>query len=159
MRLLVVILAVAVLAACSSSEQQTGAQDASPPAAADDSTANRSTAPAADASEQSTGMPGISNGLPRLVDLGATSCMPCKMMAPILDELEQEYEGRLEVVFIDVWENRAAAKTYGITTIPTQILYDAEGQERWRHVGFIGKAEILAAIDEAGVEIPEAATE
>jgi len=45
-----------------------------------------------------------------LVDLGANSCIPCKLMAPILEELEKEYKGRAAVIFIDVWENRDKAK-------------------------------------------------
>ena len=52
--------------------------------------------------------------LPRLVDLGAGKCIPCKMMAPILEELKKEYAGRLEVEFIDVWVNPEAGKPYGV---------------------------------------------
>ncbi|MFW5870478.1 MAG: thioredoxin family protein [Candidatus Sumerlaeota bacterium] len=42
--------------------------------------------------------------LPKMVDLGAGKCIPCKMMEPILDELREEYQGKFDVVFIDVWE-------------------------------------------------------
>ena len=89
--------------------------------------------------------------LPKLVDLGATKCIPCKMMAPILEELKREHAGRLEVVFIDVWENRNAIGQYGIRTIPTQIFYDAAGKERFRHEGFFAKEDILAQWKELGV--------
>ena len=89
--------------------------------------------------------------LPKLVDLGATKCIPCKMMAPILEELKREYAGRLEVVFIDVWENRKAIGQYGISTIPTQIFYDAAGKERFRHEGFFAKEDILAKWKELGI--------
>src|ERR1035441_5070649 len=51
--------------------------------------------------------------LTRLVDLGAGKCIPCKKMAPILEELKQEYAGRIEVEFIDVWKNPDAGKAYG----------------------------------------------
>lgn len=88
---------------------------------------------------------------PRLVDLGAGKCIPCKMMAPILAELKQEYAGRVDVEFIDVWENTAAAEKYGISSIPTQIFYDAAGRERFRHEGFFGKDEILAKWKELGM--------
>jgi thioredoxin 1 len=94
-------------------------------------------------------------GLPRLLDLGATKCVPCKMMAPILEELEEQYAGSLEVVFIDVWENRDAAAEYGIESIPTQIFFDASGNELFRHMGFISKEDILAKWEELGVELPE----
>jgi thioredoxin 1 len=91
--------------------------------------------------------------LPKLLDLGAGKCIPCKMMAPILEELKKEYSGRLEVVFIDVWKNPDAGKQYGIEVIPTQIFYDAEGKERFRHVGFFGKEDILAKWKELGVDL------
>ncbi len=93
------------------------------------------------------------SGLPRLVDLGADKCIPCKMMAPILEELKEEYAGRMEVVFIDVWENPDAAKPYGIKMIPTQIFYDAAGREVFRHEGFFSKEDILAKWKELGVDL------
>lgn len=83
--------------------------------------------------------------LPRLVDLGADKCIPCKMMAPILEELRVQYAGRFEVVFIDVWKDPPKAKEYGITVIPTQILIDPAGKELMRHEGFFAKDDILAA--------------
>lgn len=90
--------------------------------------------------------------LPKLIDLGAGKCIPCKLMAPILIDLRKEYAGRMDVVFIDVWEN-AAAKPYGIEMIPTQIFFDADGKELSRHVGFIGKDEILSKWKELGVNL------
>src|SRR5450759_5135012 len=76
---------------------------------------------------------------PRLVDLGADKCIPCKMMAPILAELTKEYAGQLDVVFIDVWKKREERARYGIRLIPTQIFYDATGKELFRHEGFFAK--------------------
>ncbi len=91
--------------------------------------------------------------LPRLVDLGAGKCIPCKQMAPILEELRKEYAGRMEVVFIDVWKNPDAGKAYGIEVIPTQIFYDAGGKELFRHVGFFAKDDILGKWKELGVDL------
>ncbi|MHC1765474.1 MAG: organomercurial lyase [Verrucomicrobiia bacterium] len=91
--------------------------------------------------------------LPKLLDLGADKCIPCKMMAPILEELRKEYAGKLEVVFIDVWKDPDAAKPYGIDVIPTQIFYDATGKERFRHSGFFGKEDILSKWRELGVNL------
>ncbi|HNX05396.1 MAG TPA: thioredoxin family protein [Opitutales bacterium] len=91
--------------------------------------------------------------LPRLVDLGADKCIPCKMMAPILDELAAEYKGQMEVVFIDVWKNREEGERYNIRSIPTQIFYAADGRELYRHTGFYPKADILAKWKELGVEL------
>jgi len=93
------------------------------------------------------------DALPRLVDLGAGKCIPCKMMAPILEELKKEYKGRLQVEFIDVWENRKAGEQYGIRSIPTQIFYDASGKELFRHEGFFSKEEILAKCKELGFNL------
>jgi thioredoxin 1 len=92
---------------------------------------------------------------PKLLDLGAGRCIPCKMMAPILDDLRKEYDGRFDVVFLDVWENPNAAETHGVTTIPTQIFLDAEGTERFRHEGFFSKEEILATWERLGVDVDQ----
>lgn len=93
--------------------------------------------------------------LPKLLDLGAKSCVPCKMMEPILDELREEYKGIMDVVFIDVWqaENQQEAAKYGIRTIPTQIFFDESGKELWRHVGFISKEDILKKWKELGYHL------
>lgn len=91
--------------------------------------------------------------LPRLVDLGATKCIPCKAMAPILEALREDFAGQFEVTFIDVWENRAAGEVYGIRLIPTQIFIDAKGQELFRHEGFYSREEVLAKWSELGVRI------
>ena len=91
--------------------------------------------------------------LPRLVDLGADKCIPCKMMAPVLSELSKDYSGQLNVVFIDVWKKPEDGKAYEIQVIPTQIFYDATGKERFRHEGFMAKKDILAKWRELGVEL------
>jgi thioredoxin 1 len=82
--------------------------------------------------------------LPRLVDLGAGKCIPCKAMAPILDELRKDFAGQFEVVFIDVWQNPQEGEKYDIQMIPTQIFYDAAGKELFRHQGFFSRDDILA---------------
>ena len=83
--------------------------------------------------------------LPRLVDFGATQCVQCKMLAPILDQLAKEYAGVLEVKFVDVWveANAKEAEKYKIQLIPTQIYFDKDGKELWRNEGFISKEDIL----------------
>jgi thioredoxin 1 len=91
------------------------------------------------------------SALPRLVDLGAGKCIPCKQMKPILAELTKEYAGQFEVVFIDVWENRGAGEPYGLRMIPTQIFFAADGKELARHEGFMAKKDILAKWREVGV--------
>jgi len=90
------------------------------------------------------------SALPRLVDLGADKCIPCKMMAPILDELKDTYAGKLEVEFIDVWKNETAGQEYGIQMIPTQIFFSPDGEELFRHEGFFSREEILAQWEKLG---------
>lgn len=87
-----------------------------------------------------------------MVDIGAKKCIPCKMMAPIMEELEKEYKDRAAIIFIDVWENPDQAKKFGIRTIPTQIFYDKTGKEVWRHVGFLDKTSIVAMLEKLGVK-------
>lgn len=91
--------------------------------------------------------------LPRLVDLGADKCIPCKMMAPILEELKSSQAGRLKVEFIDVWKNPDAGEQYGVRVIPTQIFFAADGAELFRHEGFFAKEDIVAKWKEFGVEL------
>lgn len=91
--------------------------------------------------------------LPKLIDLGADKCIPCKMMAPILEELKSEYAGKFEVIFIDVWKDPQQGRKYGIRVIPTQIFYDAGGNEFYRHVGFFSKEDILKTFREKGVNL------
>ncbi len=118
---------------------------------------------AAPVAVEATGTPGIvepagqAKAIPRLVDLGATKCIPCKMMAPILEDLKKTYAGKMDVQFIDVWENPEAGKKYGINVIPTQVFFDADGKELFRHEGFFGKDDILAKWNELGVDLADAA--
>ena len=85
-----------------------------------------------------------SNGLPTMIDLGSSTCIPCKAMAPILERLKKEYTGIFNVEFIDVRQNPDAWEKYGIRVIPTQIFFDADGKERFRHEGFFSGEDILS---------------
>lgn len=93
--------------------------------------------------------------VPRLLDLGADKCIPCKKMAPILDELKVEFASIFAVQFIDVWKNPEAAKPYGLRVIPTQIFFAADGTELFRHEGFFGREDILAKWRELGYAVPD----
>ena len=90
-------------------------------------------------------------GLVTMVDLGAHKCIPCKMMAPIIAELQREYDGRASIIFIDVWEHREQAQRFGIRGIPTQIFFDKEGKEVGRHLGFLDKKSVVEVFDKLGV--------
>ena len=91
-------------------------------------------------------------GMVTMVDLGAKSCVPCKMMAPILEKLERDYKGRAAIVFLDVWKEPDQAKRFGIKVIPTQIFYDKQGSEVLRHTGFMSEEAIVAQLKKMGVK-------
>ncbi len=91
------------------------------------------------------------NGRVAMIDLGATECIPCKMMAPILEELKAEYAGKAEIGFIDVWKDPAQAQKYGVQAIPTQIFFDKNGREVYRHTGFLDKQSIVEILTRLGV--------
>ncbi|WP_353740624.1 thioredoxin family protein [Desulfoferrobacter suflitae] len=91
-------------------------------------------------------------GMVTMLDLGATKCIPCKMMAPIIEELKEEYKGKAAILFIDVWEHRDEVPKYNIQAIPTQIFYAKNGEEAYRHVGFMDKESIVAQLQKLGVE-------
>jgi len=99
----------------------------------------------------STPPPSPTSRLPELVDLGSKYCKPCKAMAPILAELSREYAGRAKVTVIDVKEDKEAGRRYGIRVIPTQIFFDVNGKEVYRHEGFLSKEDIEAQLKLMGV--------
>ncbi len=74
------------------------------------------------------------------------------MMAPILEKLEKLYKGKAVIVFIDVWENRAQAKRFNIRSIPTQIFFDKQMKEIYRHVGFMSEEDIKAQLKKMGID-------
>ena len=145
----VAAVVVAIAAVFALKQRQAPAKETTPAPAAETTAATAASAiPAAE-----TALP-----LPRLLELGADKCIPCKMMAPILDELRQEFAGQLQVDFIDVWKNPGAGDQYGVRVIPLQIFFAADGKELFRHEGFFAKADILAKWTELGVELqPKAA--
>lgn len=91
-------------------------------------------------------------GMVTMIDLGAKKCIPCKMMAPIMEKMEKKYDGKAAIVFIDVWENREQASRFGIRAIPTQIFYDADSKEVSRHVGFMSEEDIVKTLSQLGVK-------
>jgi len=69
-----------------------------------------------------------SYGLPIIIDFGADSCIPCKEMAPVLKELNEELRGKAIIKFVDIWKYQSFAEGYPISVIPTQIFIDADGK-------------------------------
>ncbi len=116
-----------------------------------------------------------SYGLPIVIDFGADSCIPCKEMAPVLSELNEELQGKAIIKFVDVWEYQELAKDYPISVIPTQIFIDSNGKpfnpenpERYQlnqyvykdsgelaftvHEGGLTKSDLLKILKDMGID-------
>jgi thioredoxin 1 len=94
----------------------------------------------------------LSSGKPAVIDLGARYCHQCKKMAPILESLAGEYQGRASVMFIDAHKDEAAAEKFKVVMIPTQIFFNAQGKEVKRHIGFMDKEDIVKELKALGVK-------
>lgn len=90
-------------------------------------------------------------GLPMVIDVGRDTCVPCKMMAPILRELEEEYRGKAVIRVINLDNDPSAASRYGVYLIPTQIFIDGSGREVYRHEGYLSKEAIVSILKDMGV--------
>jgi thioredoxin 1 len=91
-------------------------------------------------------------GMVTMLDLGAKKCIPCKMMAPILVKMEAAYKGKAAIVFIDISKHRDQGRRFGIRVIPTQIFFDKDGKEVYRHAGFMSEQAIVAQLKKMGVD-------
>ena len=90
--------------------------------------------------------------LPKLLDFGAGTCIPCKAMAPILKELTEEYKGRVVIKIIEVYQEKELTRVNGIRLIPTQIFFDSNNKEVFRHQGFMDKEQIKKVFEKMGVK-------
>lgn len=91
-------------------------------------------------------------GNPVVADFGRGTCTPCKMMQPILEKLQKEYEGKAPILILDVDEYASLSRKYGVRMIPTQIFFDANGKEVYRHQGFMPEEDIVVQLKKMGVE-------
>ncbi len=87
-----------------------------------------------------------------LIDLGADQCVPCKMMAPILSKLQKDYKDKAAIVVIDVYRYNDQVQRFGIRAIPTQIFFDPNGKEVYRHTGFMSEKAIVEQLTKMGVK-------
>jgi len=94
----------------------------------------------------------LSSGKPTIAEFGSSTCIPCKQMKPILEKLAAEYEGKLNVVIVEVYEQRELTQQYGIMAIPTQIIFNSSGKEVTRHMGLWPREDIIAQLKEIGIE-------
>lgn len=89
----------------------------------------------------------LSSDLPVLVDFWAEWCVPCKMISPIIEEIEKEYEGKIKVVKLNVDENQEIAIEYGIMSIPT-LAFFVKGNIIDEIVGAVPKSVIVEKLQE-----------
>jgi len=94
----------------------------------------------------------IEKGKPSLVDLGSSTCIPCKEMVPILAQVKKMYAGKVVVKFIDINEDPKETSKYEIRVIPTQIFLDKNGKEVFRHEGVFSTENIVKVLKDMGVE-------
>ena len=114
--------------------------------------ARQTATPVASAAAEPAALPTVPvPGMVTMLDLGATECIPCKMMIPVLEDMREEYTGRAAVLFIDVWKHPDQGQRFGIQSIPTQIFYDVQGREAGRHVGFLDRDGVRTMFVKLGV--------
>jgi thioredoxin 1 len=119
-------------------------------------TVDSTVASSASTSPPETTSPIAASGLPKVVDFGSLTCTPCKLMAVELDELAQEYARAVDVVFVDVYENEALASEMRIRIMPTQIFFDPQGNELFRHDGFLSKEDMVSRFQWLGFSLAPA---
>jgi len=91
-------------------------------------------------------------GTVTMIDLGAKACIPCKMMAPIMEKMEKVYAGKAVIHFYDVWKDREPAVRFKIRVIPTQIFFDKDAKEVYRHEGFMSESDIVSQLTKMGLK-------
>jgi len=91
------------------------------------------------------------NGLPSVVKLGAEWCGPCRAMKPVLKELAGELKGKVNVLTVDIEENRDLARQYKVSLIPTMIFFDRDGKAQAKVSGFQSKEQLRAKLKELGL--------
>ena len=86
-----------------------------------------------------------------IFELGSVGCIPCEQMKPVMQKLRDTYQGKLDVIFIDVKKDHETARRFGVFMIPVQVFLDKNGKEFHRHVGFYSYDEIASMLKKAGI--------
>jgi thiol-disulfide isomerase/thioredoxin len=91
------------------------------------------------------------SGKPTIVEFGATGCVPCDMMAPILADLKKKFPGKLNVLFVHVGQEQILGARFAIQAIPVQVFFDQNGREVFRHAGFFPQVEVEKKLAQMGL--------
>lgn len=145
---LAVVTAASGLGSCGRGSSDSQSSDTTVRKEVSASASGQSSTAASDSGQQAT-----DSNLPTVIDFYATWCGPCKMIAPLLDSIQQKYRGRLNVIRIDVDQDPATASSYGVSSIPTFVFLNKEGKEMTRLVGADGEA--LSAMAASQAELPQ----
>ncbi|MEP7268292.1 MAG: thioredoxin [Saprospiraceae bacterium] len=90
----------------------------------------------------------INQDLPVVIDFHALWCGPCKMMAPMMEQIKEEYQDKIKIYKIDIDKNQAISEKYNIQAVPTIMIF-RKGQMLWRVAGVPGKNELITQINKA----------
>ena len=94
----------------------------------------------------------LTNGRPTLAEFGRGTCIPCKEMKPILEDLAVQYKDKMNVSIVSVDDYDDLTSAYRVLAIPTQIIFDKDGDEIFRHVGFWAKDQIISQLNKSGIK-------
>lgn len=97
----------------------------------------------------------LARGYPVLLDIGGGECIPCKAMKPVLEELNEEWQNKVIVKFVDYWQYPDLADQFDFSVIPTQFFYDEDGELYTTHQGQITKDEVKEIFKEMGYSFDE----
>ncbi|WP_291322164.1 thioredoxin family protein [Desulfonatronospira sp.] len=86
-------------------------------------------------------------GTVTMLNIGAEFCPPCKAMEPVLEEVKKQYRDKIHMPYLDMQQHNRQVQMLGVRSTPTQIFFDHQGQERYRHEGMLEKEEIQDILD------------
>ena len=86
------------------------------------------------------------SGQPTVVEFGSDSCASCRQMKIVMDAVAQRVQGRGHILVMDVIRDASLQQPYRIQMIPTQVFFDAQGREVWRHMGPLSEAQVMARL-------------
>jgi thioredoxin 1 len=86
-----------------------------------------------------------------MLELGSVGCTSCEQMKPVMQKLRDAYQGKLDVIFVDVREDHKTGRQFGVHVIPTQVFLDKTGKEFHRHIGFYSYEEIVPIMKKNGL--------